>query len=236
MPDLNAGATTTMVWTWCITRQFENRCVFLSPGQLGYGDSNNRGDEPGEMGDNLPDVDLGDDFVVDIVSLGYYHSCALSITHAIKCWGIGWNGRLGIGDADETHLGDDPGEMGSDLQPLEFGNSFIPVQLSAGGSTSCAVSANHKCRCWGGGERGLTGQGNTDDVYVPTTVLLGGTFDAAFVSVGYKSACALSTIGGLKVCDFSNASSCLTVHCFLVFVSVGVLTIVASLVMDTVMT
>ena len=32
-------------------------------GQLGLGDTNNRGDAPGEMGDNLPAVDLGSNYV-----------------------------------------------------------------------------------------------------------------------------------------------------------------------------
>ena len=89
--------------------------------------------------------------------------------------------------------------MGSDLPPLDFGNNFIPVQLSAGFKTSCAVSTNHKCSCWGEGLYGVTGQGNTDDVYVPTNVPLGGNFDVGFVSVGYYSACAVSTIGEMKV-------------------------------------
>ena len=56
----------------------------MSQGQLGYGDTDNRGDEPGEMGRNLTDVDLGDGFVVESVALGYAHTCAFSTNHTVK--------------------------------------------------------------------------------------------------------------------------------------------------------
>lgn len=36
------------------------------------------------MGINLPVVDFGDNFVVDTVSLGSLHSCALSTIHTAK--------------------------------------------------------------------------------------------------------------------------------------------------------
>ena len=99
--------------------------------------------------------------------------------------------------------GDGPGEMGLNLPYLVFGTTFIPVQLSAGQYAVCAVSANHECQCWGYGA--LMGQGNTENVFDPTPVDLGGGFDAEFVSVGLASACAVSTTGKMKVCDFRNA-------------------------------
>ena len=65
-------------------------------GQLGYGDSNNRGDASGEMGDDLSVVDLGTGFTVTGITEGSYnfHSCAFDgrfdALSALKCWG--WNG------------------------------------------------------------------------------------------------------------------------------------------------
>ena len=166
------------------------------------------------MGTNLPDVNLGDDFVVDSVDLGSSHTCALS-NHTIKCWGAGSYGRLGTGHTDDL--------WNPDQQPLDFGINFIPVQLSVGHATSCAVSTNHKCRCWGRGWFGVTGQGNTNDVYMPTVVQFGSSFNVEFVSVGYTSACAVSTIGEMKVCYIYYI---LGIHHFthFVFVSVGATT------------
>ena len=57
-----------------------------SNGQLGLGDKNNRGDNSGEMGDNLPAVDLGTGRVATVVSArGYFHTCALLDDTSVKC-------------------------------------------------------------------------------------------------------------------------------------------------------
>ena len=63
-------------------------------GQLGYGDTNNRGDSSGEMGDNLTVIDLGAGFNVTGITEGCRneHSCAVDgefeALSALKCWGL----------------------------------------------------------------------------------------------------------------------------------------------------
>ena len=66
-------------------------------GQLGYGDTNNRGDGPNEMGDNLPTVDLGSGKKAKFFEAGYYHTCAVLNDDTVKCWGKKY-GQLGYGD------------------------------------------------------------------------------------------------------------------------------------------
>eukprot|EP01083_Nonionella_stella_P154227 496657_1 len=56
-------------------------------GQLGYGDKNERGNAPSEMGDALLEIDLGSSFTPIQVVAGGYHSCALSTANKVKCWG-----------------------------------------------------------------------------------------------------------------------------------------------------
>lgn len=46
-------------------------------GQLGLGDTLPRGNATGQMGDNLPFVDLGDEVLVSSVALGARHTCAV---------------------------------------------------------------------------------------------------------------------------------------------------------------
>ena len=63
-------------------------------GALGYEDAENRGDESGEMGDDLPVLDLGTNFNVSAVSCGRitgYHCCAAdrNSNEKWKCWGYG---------------------------------------------------------------------------------------------------------------------------------------------------
>eukprot|EP01083_Nonionella_stella_P184683 671505_1 len=70
---------------------------FNDMGQLGIGDAVNRGDDVGQMGDNLPFVDLGSGFTPIQIDSGYKFTCALSDLGKVKCWGFNVRGRLGIG-------------------------------------------------------------------------------------------------------------------------------------------
>ncbi len=56
-------------------------------GLLGLGDTNNRGDNAGEMGDNLPAIDLGTGLSVVDFAAGNGHTCAIVTGGRLKCWG-----------------------------------------------------------------------------------------------------------------------------------------------------
>ena len=58
-------------------------------GRLGYGDSTNRGDSTGQMGDSLPAVSLGAGRTALQITVGSQHSCALRDNFSVKCWGRG---------------------------------------------------------------------------------------------------------------------------------------------------
>lgn len=55
-----------------------------SLGQLGYGDTPNRGDNANEMGDYLPFVNVG----IDAISIHNYGDsiCVLTTNFSVKCW------------------------------------------------------------------------------------------------------------------------------------------------------
>ncbi|CAE7805594.1 unnamed protein product [Symbiodinium sp. CCMP2592] len=137
---------------------YRNTCVVLHTGalhcfgdngygQLGLGHSNSIGDEPGEMGNQLPPVDLGSGVQVLQLAMSVSHSCALLKGGTIKCFGDGW--LLGLGDT--TNRGDDPDEMGSALPTVDLGMDFEAVQLAAGTYHTCALSSQGKIKCWGWG-------------------------------------------------------------------------------------
>src|SRR5690606_19415151 len=97
----------------------EIKCWGLNAsGQLGLGDTETRGNVPGEMGDALPGVDLGDTASVAAISVGSGHSCALFAGGAVKCWGTNQWGELGLGDTNTR--GNEPGEMGDALPYVDL--------------------------------------------------------------------------------------------------------------------
>ena len=98
-------------------------------GQLGLGDTNHRSDEPGELGDALPAVDLGKNRTAVSVAAGGTHTCALLDDGSVKCWGGNTRGQLGIGD--NIARGDDPCEMGDDLPAVNLGGARATLVVAA---------------------------------------------------------------------------------------------------------
>ncbi|XXX76407.1 hypothetical protein WMF30_53040 [Sorangium sp. So ce134] len=105
-------------------------------GQLGLGDFDNRGDDPGEIA-GLSAVNLGPGLTAKAIAAGAYFTCALLNTDEVKCWGASTGGALGFpGCSGGTpHCGDEPGEMGAQLPVVDLG----PDKLSVGGCGSPTV-------------------------------------------------------------------------------------------------
>ncbi len=128
-------------------------------GQLGLGDTANRGDGPNEMGDNLPAVNLGTGRTATTVGAGAFHTCAILDTGALKCWGINTEGQLGLGDT--ANRGDAPGEMGDNLPLVSLGTGRTATALTAGLYHTCVRLDTAAVKCWGTGNVGQTGLGDT---------------------------------------------------------------------------
>jgi alpha-tubulin suppressor-like RCC1 family protein len=116
-------------------------------GELGLGDTDHRGDAPGEMGDALPAIDLGADTKVLSIAAGADHTCALLAPGDVKCWGSSKWGALGIPDLGSR--GDAPGEMGDTLPIVVQKAGSTVVGLSLGANHSCVLHADGQAKCWG---------------------------------------------------------------------------------------
>eukprot|EP01083_Nonionella_stella_P084102 232730_1 len=130
-------------------------------GQLGYGDTENRGDEADEMGDSLLEIDLGSNFIPTEIMAGYLHTCSLSTTNKVKCWGDNRDGQLGYGDTENR--GDEADEMGDSLLEIDLGSNFIPTKIVWGWFYTCALSTRNKVKCWGDNTYGQLGYGDMDN-------------------------------------------------------------------------
>jgi uncharacterized protein YjdB len=131
-PVLDFGANRTVK---AIATGFENACAILDDdglkcwgrggeGALGYGDTTTRGDDPGEMGDVLPYVDLGSGRTAKRLAVGDRFACAVLDNDRIKCWGDNTYGQLGLGD-NQTR-GNQPGQMGDALPYVELVTCVAP--------------------------------------------------------------------------------------------------------------
>ena len=79
-------------------------------GQLGYEDTQHRGDDPFEMGQI---INVGTEKIIEVLVAGDGHTCALLKDGNANCWGKNNHGQLGYGDTQDR--GDNPHEMGDNL-------------------------------------------------------------------------------------------------------------------------
>jgi alpha-tubulin suppressor-like RCC1 family protein len=176
-------------------------------GQLGLGDTDSRGDEPGEMGDNLPPVDLGSGRRARDVATGGEFTCALLDDSSVKCWGLNERGKLGLGDTENR--GDEPGEMGDNLRVVNLGpDRATSVKLGAG--HVCALLENGSVKCWGYnfavglGDRERHGDSPEDMGDALPAVDLGTARRAMNITAGDGSNCAILDDNSVK-CWGSNS-------------------------------
>jgi len=98
---------------------------FNSFGQLGYANTAPIGD--GETPGSAGPVDLGPGRTATAISLGALHMCARLDDGAVRCWGYGANGRLGL--CATASIGDD--EAPSAVGPVALGITGITGEKCA---------------------------------------------------------------------------------------------------------
>jgi alpha-tubulin suppressor-like RCC1 family protein len=158
-------------------------------GQLGYGDVNTIGNN--EVPASVGNVELGGP--VSRVSAGGKHTCVLLTSGGVRCWGEGSDGQLGYGNTDR--IGDD--EQISSSGDVDVGGSV--QDIATGARHSCALLSGGKIRCWGEGQFGKLGYGNT--IYVGDRDVPASTGDvdtggvATQVAAGADHTCALLSSG-----------------------------------------
>ncbi|CAN0363125.1 unnamed protein product, partial [Ectocarpus sp. 12 AP-2014] len=185
-------------------------------GQLGQGNTDAFGIAPGQMGDNLPEVDLGTNRTAVALETGWYHTCVILDNKELHCFGRNFDGQLGQGDTKDR--GSTAEQMGDDMVPVDLGEGRHPVAVAAGRWHTCVLMDNDEIKCFGantaddlgGGQLGLEDESNRGDSLdtigdnLPS-VDLGTGRVAGWVFAGFDHTCVIFADSSLK-CWGLNAS------------------------------
>ena len=171
-------------------------------GALGQGIIMTRGDEPGEMGDNLAFLDVGVGKTISKISTGDAHACAILNDNTLKCWGYNWYGMVGIGTMDAVTSPTAVNVGGLTLKDIVCGQYH-----------TCAILSDNTLKCWGYNSAGQLGQGHTNHLgdgagEMGTSLLainLGTGKTAKKVSMGYDYTCAILSDDTVKCWGQNNA-------------------------------
>jgi len=164
-------------------------CALTSSGAVKcWGDGN-----MGELGNggtstSLTPVDVsGMSSGVVAISSGNVHTCAVTSSGAVKCWGAGNSGQLGNGG---TGIASTPVDVS--------GMSSGVVAISAGMSHTCALTSSGAAKCWGQGMSGQLGNGGTGNALTPVDVIgMSSGVVAISAGLGFHT-CAVTSSGAAK--------------------------------------
>jgi len=171
---INAGFTHTCALTASGTAYCWGNNIF---GQLGNGSTE---DSTTPVAVVMP---AGVTFVAIVVST--YHTCALTASGNVYCWGINRTNQLGNGTTTDSSV--------PLIVTMPTGITFSSIATS--GYSTCALTASGAAYCWGSNTFGQLGIGSTSNAAVPTAVTMPTGITFVFISVGRYHTCALTASG-----------------------------------------
>jgi alpha-tubulin suppressor-like RCC1 family protein len=145
---------------------------------------------------------------VTAITSGHFFSCALNANATVSCWGDDSAGQLGNGTG---------GSIGSiQTTPTLISNLTNVTTITAGEDHACALKTNGTVSCWGRGDRGELGNGQSltsltpVDVKDPSSTVAHGVIlaDVKALYGGFQHTCAVKTTGDV-LCWGRNAAGML---------------------------
>lgn len=161
-------------------------CALISGGTVQCWGANPRG----ELGDGSPDELPAEPGIVaglsgvTAITAGYDHTCALTSSGTVHCWGNNEYGKLGDGTTTNRRT------------PVSVTGIAGAAAVSAGFQHTCALMPGGAAKCWGNNAHGQLGDSTNFDRPQPgpVTDLVGATTIAS----GYLHTCALMSGGTVR--------------------------------------
>ncbi|MDQ6774993.1 MAG: hypothetical protein M3071_01970 [Actinomycetota bacterium] len=206
---LGAGLTATAI---SAGGRYGHTCAILNTGGVEcWGDN-----QYGELGNGLVNglgsgtfapvgpLNLGSGHTAKAIAAGSQHTCAILDDNSVKCWGSDAYGQLGYATSGTVT---DPSAVGA----VDLGAGHTAKAITAGDFYTCAIIDDGSVECWGQGDSGQLGYGNTNSVGPPSTpgsvgsVDLGPGRKAVAISAGADHTCAVLDNGSV-LCWGSGAN------------------------------
>jgi alpha-tubulin suppressor-like RCC1 family protein len=170
-----------------IAAGYEHTCALMSSGGVRCWGRN----KDGQLGDgttttrSTPVAVSGLVSGVTAIAAGYEHTCALTSSGGVWCWGANWSGQLGDGSYTDSST------------PVAV--SGLPSEVTSiatGGFHTCALTGSGGVWCWGRNSSGQLGDGTTTDRGTPVAVS-GLPSEVTAIASGGVHTCALTSSGGV---------------------------------------
>ena len=154
--------------------------------------------EFGQLGDStnisrtIPVLVNGLNENITSIALGRYHTCVLTASSGVKCWGNNESGQLGNGTKNNQSSPVDVTGLTTDV-----------TAIAAGAYHSCAITNNGGMKCWGRNSNGQLGDGTIVDRTTPVDVS-GLSNNIASIDMSWVHSCALTNSGDVKCWGRNN--------------------------------
>jgi len=119
------------------------------------------------------------------------HTCAVTSSGGVKCWGYNNAGQLGDGSTINRNAPVDVSGLSGAVKAATTGFQY-----------SCALTSTGAVKCWGNNDQGQLGDGTNNASTTPVDVS-GLSSGVIAVQAGYNTTCAITSAGGVK-CWGSN--------------------------------